>query len=106
MLKALTGSRELFGTASIDSTHVKAHRSAGGECGQIAKIRLSHPYCFVSFRASSRPLWSVGRSIQISHSFKPNARTIHFVLKPQQRRPSVMPSHSGSRRAPTCNLIW
>src|ERR1700754_2289615 len=30
MFKALTGSAELFGTASIDSSHVKAHRSAAG----------------------------------------------------------------------------
>ena len=33
MFKALTGSTALFGAASIDSTHVKAHRSAGGGKG-------------------------------------------------------------------------
>ena len=30
MFKALTRSAAVFGTASIDSSHVKAHRSAGG----------------------------------------------------------------------------
>jgi hypothetical protein len=30
MFKALTGSAAVFGTALIDSSHVKAHRSAGG----------------------------------------------------------------------------
>ena len=30
MFKALTGSAAVFGTASIDSSHVKAHRSASG----------------------------------------------------------------------------
>ena len=30
MFKVLTGSAAVFGTASIDSSHVKAHRSAGG----------------------------------------------------------------------------
>ena len=33
MFKALTGSAAVFGTASIDSSHVKAHRSAGGGKG-------------------------------------------------------------------------
>ncbi len=33
MFKVLTGSGELFGTASIDSSHVKAHRSSGGGKG-------------------------------------------------------------------------
>jgi hypothetical protein len=30
MFKAVTGSTALFGSAAIDSSHVKAHRSAGG----------------------------------------------------------------------------
>src|SRR5215472_7577579 len=30
MFKALTGNASLFGTASIDSSHVRAHRSAAG----------------------------------------------------------------------------
>ena len=33
MFKALTGSTSLFGTASIDSSHAKAHRSAAGGKG-------------------------------------------------------------------------
>ena len=33
MFKALTGTVNLFGTALIDSSHVKAHRSAGGGKG-------------------------------------------------------------------------
>jgi hypothetical protein len=34
MFKAITGSTGVIGTASIDSSHVKAHRSAaGGEGG-------------------------------------------------------------------------
>ena len=33
MFKALTGSTSLFGMASIDSSHVKAHRSAAGGKG-------------------------------------------------------------------------
>ena len=33
MFKALSGEAELFGTASIDSSHVKAHRSAAGGKG-------------------------------------------------------------------------
>ena len=33
MFKALTGNTALFGTVSIDSSHVKAHRSAGGGKG-------------------------------------------------------------------------
>lgn len=39
MFKALTGSTSLFGTASIDSTHAKAHRSAaGGKGGTSNKL--------------------------------------------------------------------
>ena len=38
MFKAVSGSAELFGTASIDSSHVKAHRSAaGGKGGRSTK---------------------------------------------------------------------
>jgi transposase len=38
MFKALSGSTNLFGTASIDSSHVKAHRSAaGGKGGHSTK---------------------------------------------------------------------
>jgi transposase len=37
MFKAVTGSASLFGTASIDSSHVKAHRSAGGGKGGPSK---------------------------------------------------------------------
>jgi transposase len=37
MFKALSGSASLFGTASIDSSHVKAHRSAGGGKGGPSK---------------------------------------------------------------------
>ena len=37
IFKALTGSIELFGTALIDSTHVKAHRSAAGGKGGSSK---------------------------------------------------------------------
>src|SRR5277367_2294081 len=37
MFKALTGSTELFGTALIDSSHVKAHRSAAGGKGGSSK---------------------------------------------------------------------
>src|SRR4051794_1125003 len=33
IFKALTGTASLFGTASIDSSHVKAHRSAAGGKG-------------------------------------------------------------------------
>ena len=33
MFKAVTGSTALFGSAAIDSSHVKAHRSAGGGKG-------------------------------------------------------------------------
>ena len=33
MFKAVTDSASLFGTASIDSSHVKAHRSAAGGKG-------------------------------------------------------------------------
>jgi transposase len=33
LFKALTGSTSLFGTASIDSSHAKAHRSAAGGKG-------------------------------------------------------------------------
>ena len=33
MFKAVTGSVDLFGAASIDSSHVKAHRSAAGGKG-------------------------------------------------------------------------
>jgi transposase len=39
IFKALTGSAELFGTALIDSTHVKAHRSAAGGKGGSSKKR-------------------------------------------------------------------
>jgi transposase len=39
MFKALTGSENLFGTASIDSSHVKAHRSAGGGKGGRSRKR-------------------------------------------------------------------
>jgi hypothetical protein len=34
MFKALTGSTGVVGTASIDSSHVKAHRSAAGGKGR------------------------------------------------------------------------
>ena len=37
MFKALTGSRDLFGAASMDSSHVKAHRSAAGGKGGPSK---------------------------------------------------------------------
>jgi transposase len=38
MFKAVSGSTSLFGTASIDSSHVKAHRSAaGGKGGRSTK---------------------------------------------------------------------
>ena len=37
MFKALTGSAAVFGTALIDSSHVKAHRSAGGGKGAFAE---------------------------------------------------------------------
>jgi transposase len=33
MFKAISGSAELFGTASVDSSHVRAHRSAAGGKG-------------------------------------------------------------------------
>jgi transposase len=39
MFKALSGSTNLFGTASIDGSHVKAHRSAaGGKGGHSTKL--------------------------------------------------------------------
>jgi transposase len=37
MFKALTGSTGVIGTASIDSSHVKAHRSAAGGKGGPSK---------------------------------------------------------------------
>ena len=37
MFKAVSGNASLFGTASIDSSHVKAHRSAGGGKGGPSK---------------------------------------------------------------------
>src|SRR6202007_290669 len=37
MFKALTGSAAVFDTASIDSSHVKAHRSAGGGKGGLRR---------------------------------------------------------------------
>jgi transposase len=38
MFEALTGSTGLIGTVAIDSTHIKAHRSAaGGKGGPFAK---------------------------------------------------------------------
>jgi transposase len=38
MFKALSGGASLFGVASIDSSHVKAHRSAaGGKGGRSGK---------------------------------------------------------------------
>ncbi len=39
MFKALTGSTSLFGTASIDSSHAKAHRSAAGGKGGTSNKR-------------------------------------------------------------------
>jgi len=39
MFKALTASESLFGTVSIDSSHVKAHRSAGGGKGGRSRKR-------------------------------------------------------------------
>ena len=40
MFKALTGNASLFGTASIDSSHVRAHRSAAGGKGGTSKRPL------------------------------------------------------------------
>src|SRR3954464_65053 len=43
MFKALSGGTELFGTASMDSSHVKAHRSAaGGKGGRSTKPSAAH----------------------------------------------------------------
>jgi transposase len=43
MFKALTGSTGIFGMASIDSSHVKAHRSAaGGKGGRLKKPSGAH----------------------------------------------------------------
>jgi transposase len=39
VFKALTGSSGIFGTASIDATHVKAHRSASGAKGGTSHKR-------------------------------------------------------------------
>jgi len=37
MFKALTGSTGVIGTAAIDASHVKAHRSAGGGKGGLSQ---------------------------------------------------------------------
>ena len=37
MFETLTGSRGVIGTAAIDATHVKAHRSAAGGKGGLSK---------------------------------------------------------------------
>src|SRR5262249_43316583 len=53
-------------------------------------------------------LWtrrSARRSAQVGYSFRANAGTIHFVFKPEQRRPRVVPGHSGSRRAAAHDLV-
>lgn len=43
MFKALSGGTELFGTASMDSSHVKAHRSAaGGKGGRSTRRSAAH----------------------------------------------------------------
>ncbi len=39
IFRTLTGSSGIIGTASIDSTHVKAHRSAGGAKGGPTRKR-------------------------------------------------------------------
>ena len=39
MFKAVTGSSGVIGTASIDSSHVKAHRSAAGGKGGLQGVR-------------------------------------------------------------------
>ena len=40
MFKALSGGAELFGTASMDSSHVKAHRSVAGKSDIPASARI------------------------------------------------------------------
>ena len=40
MFKALSGRAELFGTASMDSSHVKAHRSVAGKSDIPASARI------------------------------------------------------------------
>jgi len=39
MFEALTGTRGVIGTASIDSSHIKAHRSAAGGKGGLSTKR-------------------------------------------------------------------
>jgi transposase len=39
IFRTLTGSSGVIGTASIDSTHIKAHRSAGGGKGGLMPKR-------------------------------------------------------------------
>jgi transposase len=43
IFRALTGSSGVIGTASIDSTHIKAHRSAGGGKGGPTRRRSAAP---------------------------------------------------------------
>ena len=53
VFRTLTGSSGVIGTASIDSTHVKAHRSAGGGKGGPTRKRSGAPEA-VGRRSSTR----------------------------------------------------
>ena len=53
IFQTLTGSSGIIGTASIDSTHVKAHRSAGG--GKGGPTRKPSGARGVAVRRSSMP---------------------------------------------------
>jgi transposase len=53
IFRTLTGSSGIIGTASIDSTHIKAHRSAGGGKGGPTRKRSGAPGA-VERRSSTR----------------------------------------------------
>ena len=63
MLDALTAAGHLGGTVAVDSTYVKAHRSAAGAPKKRRKIkRLGSPEVGAAPRSMPRPISSAGPS--------------------------------------------
>jgi transposase len=57
IFEALTGHSGIYGLVAIDSTHIKAHRSAGGGKGGTSPKRSAH-------RAAAEPASSMPRRMK------------------------------------------
>lgn len=92
---ALTGSTSMYGSMSVDSSYIEAHRSAAGAKGDLQHSPGQHPRsgrCTGFDRHGRQPTPSAGRSSYDARSLRRTGRPPHQGCDPAKSDPQASAS--------------